>query len=51
MRNTIKYKADILKMESLAKEGKLDNFELLFYLENWWINHILNFDLLTNGKK
>ena len=38
------YKVQIEKMEKETKEGKLDGFKLLFYLENWWINHILEID-------
>jgi hemerythrin-like metal-binding protein len=39
-----KYKIDIAKMEKDADNGALDVYELLFYLENWWINHILDSD-------
>jgi len=39
-----KFEEDILGMTELANNDKLDVFELLFYLENWWINHILNSD-------
>lgn len=39
-----KFKKDIAKMAKLAKEGKLGFFELLFFMENWWLNHILSSD-------
>ena len=38
------YKKDVVKMEEDEKNGKTDGLELFFYLENWWINHILNVD-------
>ena len=38
------YKTDITEMEKEEKEGKLEPLRLLMYLENWWINHILNVD-------
>jgi len=39
-----KFKVDLARMEDQEKEGKFDIFELLFYLENWWINHIIDMD-------
>ena len=39
-----KYKTDITKMEQDEKDGKLEALQLLMYLENWWVNHILNVD-------
>jgi hemerythrin-like metal-binding protein len=39
-----KFKKDIVEMEDKMNTDHFNPFELLVYLENWWINHILDVD-------
>jgi len=38
-----KFKKDILEMEAKAV-SEASSFEILFFLENWWVNHIMDVD-------
>jgi len=39
-----KFKKDILDMETQINDEKFSSLKLLIFLENWWINHILDMD-------
>jgi len=38
------FREDTSKMEARINNTDFQVFELLFFLENWWINHILDVD-------
>jgi len=39
-----KFKKDVAEMEYRLKDEDFNAFELLSFLQDWWVNHILNVD-------